>query len=183
MKQQNFLFSYETSYDPNDFVHVSALTIVKEIDTQFLCIFGVKGSGKTHLINILKYHQGYEDWIFIDDVHHVNEVNLCHIYNESKIKNTKILITTHPDYTPILADWRSRFLTFYKIELDTCNDAVIEKIFKKILSDYGIEVDETVINYLLKYFDRSYANITKMAHYFGKMHKTPSVNLLKKMLG
>lgn len=182
MKQQNFLFSYETSYDPNDFVHVSALTIVKEIDAQFLCILGAKGSGKTHLINILKYHQGYGDWILIDDVDQVDEVNLCHLYNDAKIKNKKILITTHLDYIPTLADWRSRFFTFYKVELDTFNDAVLEKIFKKILSDYGIDVEDVIVKFLLQHFDRSYANITKMAHYFGKMQKKPSVTLLKTML-
>ena len=146
-------------------------------------IFGPKGSGKTHLISILKSKTPTieidskkidENIIFkfksiktliIENLSEkVSEHLLFSIYNLALQDNKYLLITSEKPinkYNFKLLDLKSRVNSSVIVGIDLPSDELISVILSKNFSDKQIKVEKRHIDYIIKHIDRSYTKISQ----------------------
>ena len=175
---------------------------------RFINVFGPKGCGKTHLINILKKkieciiisaqkvdaktlnHFKIKECLAIDNFkNNIDEKLLYSIINMA-FQDNKYLIISSPmslKKTNVnLKDLKSRFLGFIDIGIDLPTDDLLRVILTKNFSDKQIQISKKNIEYILKNIERSYENIdtfvNSLDHKSLSRSEPISLQLIKKTL-
>ena len=216
MSQLVFKFPFKTKYNEQDFyVSSNNFSAYKLIESwpnwpgKWLNIFGISGSGKTHLSKILekkisktKILMGNKisnqlidemvniDCLIIDEFQdNINEKLLYSILNQSKQLETFILINTINPLKKIkfnLKDLKSRLNSFIDIGIDLPTDELLKVIITKSFSDKQINLDPKISEYIIKNVDRSYEKMFKFLSDLDELSlssgKSININLIKKVL-
>ena len=216
MSEQLILkFPFKKNYLKHDFyVSKNNFNAYKLIESwpkwpsRFINIFGPKGCGKTHLINILnnkiqciivkanklgpdtlsKYK--LKECLVIDDFeNNTDEKLLYSIINMAVQDNKYLIISSMESLKKIkvkLKDLASRFSSFIDIGIDLPTDDLLRVILTKNFSDKQITISKKNIEYILKNIDRSYEKIEMFSnsidHTSLEKSQPVSLHLIKKTL-
>ena len=216
MSEQLILkFPFKKNYLKHDFyVSKNNFNAYKLIESwpkwpsRFINIFGPKGCGKTHLINILnnkiqciivkanklgpdtlsKYK--LKECLVIDDFeNNTDEKLLYSIINMAVQDNKYLIISSMESLKKIkvkLKDLASRFSSFIDIGIDLPTDDLLRVILTKNFSDKQIQISEKNIEYILKNIERSYEKINLFSHSIDGLSLTKAqpinLQLIKKVL-
>jgi chromosomal replication initiation ATPase DnaA len=171
-------------------------------------IFGPKGSGKTHLISMLKnktstivvsstnitdkifYEFKLKEVLIIENFKKgISENILYDIYNFAFQDNKYLVITSEfpiNQYDFKLADLKSRVNSTTTIGIKLPSDELISVILSKNFSDKQIKVEKKHIDYIIKRIDRSYEKISQFIStidkYSLKKSSPFSLKLIKEVL-
>jgi chromosomal replication initiation ATPase DnaA len=146
-------------------------------------IFGPTGSGKSHLVSILKsktscleveakalsdeifYKFKTKEALIIENLNkEVSEKLLFSLWNVAVQDNKYLLITSNKpmnSYNYKLKDLQSRISSGFSIGIDLPSDDLISVIIAKNFSDKQIKVEKKHIDYIIKRIDRSYEKISQ----------------------
>ena len=176
---------------------------------KWLNIFGEKGSGKTHLSNILEKKNkktklikakninnsiieefNYLDCLIIDDFdNNINEKFFYSLLNQSKQLENFILInstTGIKNFNFNLKDLKSRIDSFVFIGIELPTDDLLKVLIAKNFSDKQISINPKLINYIINNVERSYKKMFKFLRDLDEMSlstgKSININLIKKIL-
>ena len=214
-EQLIFNFPFKKNYLRQDFyVSKNNFNAYKLIESwpnwpsRFINIFGPKGCGKTHLVNILKSkiqsiiisskNVGSEtiidfktkECLIIDDYNNnIEEKVLYSIINQAFQDNKYLIIsslTSLKKFEVKLEDLKSRFKSFIDIGIDLPTDDLIRVILTKNFSDKQIQVSQKNIEYILKNIERSYEKISSFSNSIDNMSLAKAqpikLQLIKKVL-
>ena len=142
-----------------------------------MIIFGPKGCGKTHLghvwtakatrpvcwADIDKINPETfidNDMVVFDDFdpNILDQQGLFHLINHFKSEGKFFLIlseTPPGNWEFDLKDLQSRLSLLPAVRMDHVDDALLEAIFIKLISDRQLQIDPAVVSYVLKHVDRS----------------------------
>ena len=187
-EQLFFNFPFKKNYLSQDFyVSENNYNAFKLIESwpnwtsRFVNIFGPKGCGKTHLINVLgnkmkgiiiksseideKILNSYKlkECLIIDNFENNIDERLFYSIINMAVQDNKFLIVS--SIKPIkkfqikLKDLSSRFTSFIDIGIDLPADDLLRVILAKNFSDKQVEISTKNIEYILKNIDRSYEKV------------------------
>ena len=216
MDQLIFKFPFAKKYDEQDFyVSSNNFSAYKLIESwpnwpgKWLNIFGITGSGKTHLAKILEkkikkikivdaknindrtiQELNYLDCLIIDSFkNNIDENLLYSILNQSKQLDMYIVINS---FSPIkesvfsLKDLTSRINSFVNIGIDLPTDDLLKVIISKTFSDRQININPKISEYIINNVDRSYEKMFKFLKDIDELSlssgKSININLIKKVL-
>ena len=171
-------------------------------------IFGPKGSGKTHLVSLLKnktsvieiestkltdeifFQFKAKEALVIENLNkNISENLLFSLYNIALQDNKYFLITSEKPINKFdfkLMDLRSRVNSTMIIGIDLPSDDLISVILSKNFSDKQIKVEKNHIDYIIKRIDRSYEKISQfiltLDKYSLKKGSPFSLKLIKEVL-
>ena len=215
MKQLIFKFPFQTSYfnsdfyvSKNNFDAYKLLENYNKLPSKLINISGPKGSGKTHLVKILK--NKLEGVIFnaseisqnkletlnfkviiIDNYYKLTDIDPLTFYSlinqsisqEQTLIVNSILPLIYMDNS--LKDLTSRFKLFLNLNIDLPTDDLMQVIIQKNFSDRQIIVDAKTIDYIIKRIDRSYDKLFKFVEEIDNISltsgKSVNLNLIKKV--
>lgn len=164
-------FPVADSYDAHDFMPLTCNQSALDWIDRFpdwpypaLIIYGEKGCGKTHLLNIWSTKAGMEGQA-IDDVDQFfgskqAEENLFHLFNQAREKKTYLLLsmTNNIGQQNIhLPDLASRLRAAPQVEIQSPDDMALQSILVKLFHDRQLKVEPEVIAYILPRIERSFA--------------------------
>ena len=214
-EQLIFNFPFKRNYLKQDFyVSKNNFNAFKLIESwpkwpsRLVNIFGPKGCGKTHLINILQtkiqsllilsknvspdilVEYKTKECLIIDDFNNnIDEKTLYSIINQSYQDNKYLIIsspTSIKKFKTELIDLRSRFSSFVDIGIDLPTDDLVRVILTKHFSDKQIQISEKNIEYILKNIERSYEKINNFSNSIDSLSLTKAqpvkLQLIKKVL-
>ena len=146
-------------------------------------IFGPSGSGKSHLVSILKNKTSYlkinsnelnekifiryktKETLIIENLDKkISEKLLFSLWNVALQDNKYLMITSNKpisSYKFKLKDLESRVKSSLIIGINLPNDDLISVILAKNFSDKQIKVEKKHIDYIIKRIDRSYEKISQ----------------------
>tara|TARA_Y100000590_G_scaffold394917_1_gene474470 strand:+ start:1130 stop:1792 length:663 start_codon:yes stop_codon:yes gene_type:complete len=171
-------------------------------------IFGPKGSGKTHLISLLKnktsilevdcsnltekifFEYKFKEVLIIENLKsNVPENLLFSLYNVSLQDNKYLIFTSEKPINKFnfqLKDLKSRMNSTTIIGIELPSDELISVILAKNFSDKQITVEKKHIDYVVKRIDRSYEKISQfistLDKYSLKKGSPFSLKLIKEVL-
>ena len=216
MSEQLILnFPFKRSYLSQDFYvsenNVNAYKLIESWPNwsgRFINIFGPKGCGKTHLINIIKskidsiflsaskvdsnvlIKYKLKECLIIDDFQNNIDEKLFYSIINMGFQDNKYLIVA--SLIPLksnevyLKDLSSRFTSFVEVGIDLPTDDLLRVILTKNFSDKQIEITEKNIEYILKNIDRSYEKINLFTNLVDRLSLTKgkaiNLSLIKKVL-
>ena len=216
MSQLIFKFPFKMKYYEEDYYvssnNFSAYRLIENWPNwpdKWLNIFGPKGSGKTHLSNILKKRinsikiinaKNINDEIIsnlnnlkcliIDDFNmNIDEKILYSVLNHLKQLDNYVVINS---LSPIkdmkfkLEDLKSRAKSFVNLGIELPTDDLLKVIISKYFSDKQIEITPKLSEYIIKHIDRSYEKVFKFVKEVDNLSlssgKSININLIKKVL-
>ena len=216
MSQLVFKFPFKTKYYDQDYYvsnnNFSAYRLIESWPNwpdKWVNIFGPKGSGKTHLSNILKKKinsvQIFNakninneiiskftklDCLIIDNYEkNIDEKIFYSILNQSKQLDTYVVINS---LLPIkdtlfdLEDLKSRAKSFMNLGIELPTDDLLRVIISKFFSDKQIEINPKISEYIIKNTERSYEKVFKSLKEIDDLSlssgKSININLIKKVL-
>ena len=216
MNQLVFKFPFKTRYFQHDFyVSSNNFSAYKLIESwpnwtgKWLNIFGLTGSGKTHLSRILEKKINKVEIIneknindkIVKDLHNldcliidnyennISENLLYSILNESKQLDNYILINSRypiKNFKINLKDLKSRINSFVYIGIELPTDDLLQVIISKSFSDRQISLSPKISDYIIKNVDRSYEKMFKFIKDIDELSlssgKAININLIKKVL-
>jgi chromosomal replication initiation ATPase DnaA len=215
MSQLIFNFPFTTNYFEEDFfVSSSNFEAYKLIETwpkwpsRNINIYGPSGCGKSHLANILKKKINsffinasdisnnslalikLKECLIIDNYENNIEENLLYtIINQTYQSNQYVIINSDQPISSLeikLEDLKSRLNSFSKITIDLPTDDLIKVVLTKNFSDKQIQIDNKLIDFILKYINRSYEDIFNFIKKIDELSlstgKSININLIKKVL-
>ena len=216
MSQLIFKFPFKTKYYEQDFyVSKNNFLAYKLIEdwpnwsSKWLNVFGVSGSGKTHLSKILEKKIKNVSFIDAKDVNDITLANLENIncliidnfennveqklfyslLNQSKQLDNYILINSRHSLKQLnlnLKDLKSRLNSFLYIGIDLPTDDLLKVIISKSFSDKQIIFDPKLSDFIVKNIERSYDNLFKFLKDVDELSlssgKAININLIKKVL-
>ena len=216
MSQLVFKFPFKTKYYEQDYyVSSNNFTAYRLIESwpnwpdKWVNIFGPKGSGKTHLSNILKKKinstqifnaeditsealSNFEklDCLIIDNYDkNINEKTFYSILNQSKQLNTYIVVNSILPIKDIkfnLKDLQSRAKSFTNLGIDLPTDDLLRVIISKFFSEKQTEINPKISDYIIKNIERSYEKVFKCIKEIDDLSlssgKSININLIKKVL-
>ena len=216
MSQLVFKFPFKTKYYDNDFYvssnNFSAYKLIENWPSwpgKWLNIFGVPGSGKTHLSKILEKKINKVAIIeekkisekILDDLHEIdcliienfkNDINqklLFSILKQSKQFDNHLLINSIIPINKLnynLKDLKSRINSFIFIGIELPTDELLKVIISKSFSEKQISINPNIVEYIIKNVDRSYEKILKFLKDIDELSlssgKSININLIKKLL-
>ena len=216
MSQLVFKFPFKTKYYEQDFyVSSNNFSAYKLIESwpnwpsKWLNVYGVSGSGKTHLSKILEKKinkvqiidakninnlvlENLEKihCIIIDNFNNNIEQKLFYSFlNQSKQLENFILINSREpiknfDFT--LLDLKSRINSFLNIGIELPTDDLLQVIISKSFSDNQVKLDPKISNFIIKNVDRSYDKMFNFLRDIDEMSlssgKSININLIKKLI-
>ncbi len=216
MSEQLILnFPFKRSYLSQDFYvsenNINAYKLIESWpnwSSRFINIFGPKGCGKTHLLNIiqskidsvlmpatnvdtktmLKYK--VKECLIIDDFkNEINENLLYSVVNMGFQDNKYLIISSLiplKSFKVKLDDLSSRFTSFVEVGIDLPTDDLLRVILTKNFSEKQIKITKKNIEYILKNIDRSYEKINLFTNMVDNLSLTKgkpiNLNLIKKVL-
>ena len=214
-EQLIFNFPFKRNYLKQDFyVSENNFKAFKLIESwpkwpsRLVNIFGPRGCGKTHLINILKSkinsiiklsnnisvdilkEYKTKECLIIDNYKgDVDEKILYSLINQANQDNKYIIISSLTSIKKLkttLEDLKSRFTSFVDIGIDLPTDDLIRVILTKNFSDKQIQVSEKNIEYILRNIERSYEKINTFSNSIDSLSLTKAqpikLHLIKKVL-
>ncbi len=187
-QQLIFKFPFKTTYDEKDFfVSSNNFEVYKLIESwpnwpnKSINIFGPKGSGKTHLIKILKKRIKIIDYsmkkienldsskidnsecVVIDNFNEqINEKKLYSFLNHINQLDKFLILSSR---VPLkqkkikLVDLQSRINSFLNVGIDLPTDDLLRVIIVKYFSDKQIKIDLKILEYMIKNVERSYEHV------------------------
>ena len=213
MSQLVFKFPFKTKYYDQDYYvsnnNFSAYRLIESWPNwpdKWVNIFGPKGSGKTHLSNILKKKinsvQIFNakninneiiskftklDCLIIDNYEkNIDEKIFYSILNQSKQLDTYVVINS---LLPIkdtlfdLEDLKSRAKSFMNLGIELPTDDLLRVIISKFFSDKQIEINPKISEYIIKNTERSYEKVFKSLKEIDDLSlssgKSININLIK----
>ncbi len=216
MSQLVFKFPFKTKYYDQDYYvsnnNFSAYRLIESWPNwpdKWVNIFGPKGSGKTHLSNILKKKinsvQIFNakninneiiskftklDCLIIDNYEkNIDEKIFYSILNQSKQLDTYVVINS---LLPIkdtlfdLEDLKSRAKSFMNLGIELPTDDLLRVIISKFFSDKQIEINPKISEYIIKNTERSYEKVFKSLKEIDDLSlssgKSININLIKTVL-
>ena len=216
MSQLIFKFPFKTRYNEHDFYvssnNFSAYKLIENWPnwaSKWLNVYGVTGSGKTHLskilekkikkLKILNADEINDDTIIkleklelliIDNYSNNIEQNLLYsLLNQSKQLEKYIMINSNTpikNYTFDSEDLKSRIDSFLYIGIDLPTDDLLQVIIAKSFSDKQVYLDKKISQYIIKNVDRSYDKMFKFLKEIDEFSlssgKAININLIKKLL-
>ena len=215
MSQLIFNFPFTTNYFEEDFfVSSSYFEAYKLIETwpkwpsRNINIYGPTGCGKSHLANILKKKINsffinasdisnnslalikLKECLIIDNYENNIEENLLYtIINQTHQSNQYVIINSDQPISSLeikLEDLKSRLSSFSKITIDLPTDDLIKVVLTKNFSDKQIQIDNKLIDFILKHINRSYEDIFNFIKKIDELSlstgKSININLIKKVL-
>jgi len=215
MSQLIFNFPFTTNYFEEDFfVSSSNFEAYKLIETwpkwpsRNINIYGPTGCGKSHLANILKKKINsffinasdisnnslalikLKECLIIDNYENNIEENLLYtIINQIHQSNQYVIINSDQPISSLeikLEDLKSRLNSFSKITIDLPTDDLIKVVLTKNFSDKQIQIDNKLIDFILKHINRSYEDIFNFIKKIDELSlstgKSININLIKKVL-
>tara|TARA_B100000029_G_C17565940_1_gene955038 strand:+ start:1079 stop:1753 length:675 start_codon:yes stop_codon:yes gene_type:complete len=214
-EQLIFNFPFKKSYLSQDFYvsenNVNAYKLIEgwpNWSSKFINIFGPKGCGKTHLINILKnkidsvllssskvdsdvlLKYKLKECLIIDDYKNEIEEKLLYTITNMASQDNKYFIISSlepiKNFKVKLKDLSSRFTSFVEVGIDLPTDDLLRVILTKNFSDKQIKITKKNIEYILKNIDRSYEKINLFSNLVDNLSLTKAqpinLNLIKKVL-
>ncbi len=218
MHQYALNLKSDSSYLEEDFIEDSSNSAAKKwIDSwpnwnanifpNIACVYGIKGSGKTHLAKIWQNKAAarsieiddlnqflYRDEIksyLVDDIESLllQENNLLHFINYV-IENKKFLLITSQtnlhELKLTIPDLRSRLQSFISYKIDSPSELLIEQMLVKSFSDHQTIVGEEVIKFLTSRIDRNSDSVKKTVDLLNKhslsQNKKVTIPLVKSIL-
>jgi chromosomal replication initiation ATPase DnaA len=216
MSQLLFKFPFKTKYYEQDFyVSSNNFPAYKLIESwpkwpgKWLNIFGLSGSGKTHLSKILekkikkiklvdakdinnKIMEDLNnlDCLIIDSYqNNIDEKLFYSILNQSKQLDNYIVVNSTPTINKLdfnLNDLQSRLNSFVYIGIDLPTDDLLKVIISKSFSDRQININPKISEYIIKNVERSYEKMFKFLKDIDELSlstgKSININLIKKVL-
>ena len=215
MSQLIFNFPFTTNYFEEDFfVSSSNFEAYKLIETwpkwpsRNINIYGPTGCGKSHLASILKKKINsffinasdisnnslalikLKECLIIDNYENNIEENLLYtIINQTHQSNQYVIINSDQSINSLeikLEDLKSRLNSFSKITIDLPTDDLIKVVLTKNFSDKQIQIDNKLIDFILKHINRSYEDIFNFIKKIDELSlstgKSININLIKKVL-
>ena len=214
-EQLIFNFPFRKNYLKQDFYvsrnNFNAFKLIEswpKWPSRLVNIFGPKGCGKTHLINILQtkiqsllilsknvssdilVEYKTKECLIIDDYNNnIDEKILYSVINQSYQDNKYLIIsspTSIKKFKTELVDLGSRFSSFIDIGIDLPTDDLLRVILTKHFSDKQIQISEKNIEYILKNIERSYEKINNFSNSIDSLSLTKAqpvkLQLIKKVL-
>ena len=201
-KKEDFYVS-SSNQEAYDFINSWPRWIKKIVN-----IFGPSGSGKSHLVSILKNKTSYlqinskelnekifgryktKEALIIENLDEkISEKILFALWNVAIQDNKYLIITSKKpiaSYKFKLKDLSSRVKSSLIIGLNLPSDDLISVIIAKSFSDKQIKVEKKHIDYIIKRIDRSYEKISQfiliLDKYSLKKGKPFSLKLIKEVL-
>jgi chromosomal replication initiation ATPase DnaA len=215
MSQLIFKFSFKTNYFEEDFyVSENNFEAYKLIESwpnwssKFINIFGPSGCGKTHLANIFnkKINSFFikaselnnnnlsaikvKECLIIDEYRNNVEESLFYsVINQSYLSNQFIIINSLKpiqSFDVNLNDLKSRLSSFVNISINLPTDELIKVVISKNFSEKQVQIDNKLLEYIVKNIDRSYEAIfdliDKLDDFSLSTGKSININLIKKAL-
>jgi chromosomal replication initiation ATPase DnaA len=216
MNQLIFKFPFKAKFYEQDFYvsenNFSAYKLIEDWPNwpgKWLNVFGVSGSGKTHLSKILekkiekiKIIESSSmndntisiinnlDCLIIDNFKDDIDQKLFYsLLNHSKQLENFILINSLSpinNNTYSLADLSSRISSFLSIGIELPTDDLLQVIISKNFSEKQINLDPKISNFIIKNVDRSYDKMFKFLKDVDELSlssgKSININLIKKVL-
>ena len=214
-EQLIFDFPFKRSYLSQDFYvsenNINAYKLIESWpnwSSRFINIFGPKGCGKTHLINILKdkiesvllpaskvdsevlLKYKVKECLIIDDFKNEIDEKLLYTITNMGSQDNKYLIVSSlsplKSFKVKLKDLSSRFTSFVEVGIDLPTDDLLRVILTKNFSDKQIEITKKNIEFILKNIDRSYEKINLFTNLVDRLSLTKgkaiNLSLIKKVL-
>lgn len=150
--------------------------------TNVVSLSGPAGSGKTHLAALWREMSGAEVLraadlsalapvaerpVLIDDADQgtLDETGLFHLLNAVRAgQNHMLLVSSRPaaTWSVGLPDLRSRLRAAASVEIGAPDDALLAGVLAKLFADRQVEVEPSVIQYLVKRMERSLAEAERI---------------------
>ena len=214
-EQLIFDFPFKRSYLSQDFYvsenNINAYKLIESWpnwSSRFINIFGPKGCGKTHLINILKskiecilfpastidskvlLKYKVKECLIIDDFKNEVDEKLLYTITNMGFQDNKYLIISSliplKSFKVKLKDLSSRFTSFIEVGIDLPTDDLLRVILTKNFSDKQISITKKNIEYILKNIERSYEKINTFSNSIDSLSLTKAqpikLHLIKKVL-
>ena len=214
-EQLIFNFPFKRSYLSQDFYvsenNINAFKLIESWPNwsgKFINIFGPKGCGKTHLVNILKnkiesvlisaskvdskvlLKYKVKECLIIDDFKNEIDEKLFYTITNMGSQDNKYLIVSSlvplKSFKVKLKDLSSRFTSFVEVGIDLPTDDLLRVILTKNFSDKQIEITKKNIEYILKNIDRSYEKVNLFTNLVDNLSLTKgkaiNLSLIKKVL-
>ena len=216
MSQLIFKFPFKTKYFEQDFyVSSNNFSVYKLIEewpnwpNKWLNIYGVSGSGKTHLSKILEKKIGKVkiinaenindstitslekfECIIIDNFkNNVDQKILFSLLNQSKQLEKFILVNSEIPLKQMkfkIVDLKSRIESFLFMGIELPTDDLLQVIITKLFSDKQVKLDPKISSYIIKNVERSYDKMFKFLKDVDELSlssgKSININLIKKVL-
>jgi|TARA_Y100000389_G_scaffold128680_1_gene126132 chromosomal replication initiation ATPase DnaA len=216
MSQLVFKFPFKVKYYEQDFyVSSNNFSAYKLIESwpnwpgKWVNVFGMSGSGKTHLSKILeKKIKKTElvdaknlnnkiidnlinlDCLIIDNYqNNIDEKLFYSILNQSKQLDNFVVVNSIPSLNELnysLKDLQSRLNSFIFIGIKLPTDDLLQVIISKFFSEKQIYLNPKITEYIIKNVDRSYEKMFKFLKDIDELSlstgKSININLIKKTL-
>jgi DnaA family protein len=168
-----------------------AISIIKKFITdknlQFFYLWGVEGSGKSHLSDVVK-----KDNIFviedIDIKNDIEQVEAFNIFNDCKENGKKLFITgaNSPNNMGLRSDLASRLSWGLVYQIKPLTDTDKKLALLSHSKQKGMSCNENVIEYCMRHLQRDLhyliATLDALDNWSLKMKKPITIPLLKKLL-
>ena len=215
MSQLVFKFPFKTTYFEKDFfVSSNNFEAYKLIESwpkwsnKYINIFGPRGCGKTHLVNILgkklkmlsvdanklnskinNLVQNFDCIVIENYEGNINENLLYSFINQALQLDKSIIINSSKNIKNLkiqLLDLKSRLNSFLELQINLPTDDLIRVIISKTFSDKQIKITRKHLEFIIKNIDRSYDKIFKFTKDIDNISlstgKSININLIKKVL-
>ena len=216
MSQLVFKFPFKVKYFKQDFYvsdnNFSAYKLIESWPNwpgKWLNVFGLSGSGKTHLSKILEKkieklklieakdldnniieNLNKIDCLIIDNYQNNIDENLLYsILNQSKQLDNYVVVNSIPSLRELnfnLKDLQSRLNSFIFIGISLPTDDLLQVIISKFFSEKQIYPNPKISEYIIKNIDRSYEKVFKFLKDIDELSlstgKSININLIKKAL-
>lgn len=184
-RQLALALDHAESYARDDFLsgsgNAAALTLIKswpDWPANAVALIGPEGSGKSHLASVWAEISGARmtsgralrqndllselatGALVVEDAAAADERALFHLINLAREEESFLLFTarTAPTLWPVaIADLASRLRALPVVSLQAPDDPMLRGVLMKLAADRQLELDESVVRYLLSHIERSFA--------------------------
>ena len=184
-RQLALALDHAESYARDDFLsgsgNAAALTLIEswpDWPANAVALIGPEGSGKSHLASVWAEVSGARmtsgralrqndllselatGALVVEDAAAADERALFHLINLAREEESFLLFTarTAPTLWPVaIADLASRLRALPVVSLQAPDDAMLRGVLMKLAADRQLELDESVVRYLLSHIERSFA--------------------------
>ena len=154
---------------------------------QFFYLWGVEGSGKSHLSDVVKRGNIFviED---IETKNNMEQVEAFNIFNDCKENSKKLFITgaNSPNNMGLRSDLASRLSWGLVYQIKPLTDSEKKLALLGHSKQKGMSCNENVIEYFMRHLQRDLhyliATLDALDNWYLKMKKPINVSLLKELL-
>ena len=119
-----------------------------------MVLIGPKGCGKTHLGQA--WAKVHDNVCFIDEAPIKDEMMLFHRINQALRGDLAgVILAQREPYMAVTPDLQSRLKAMPKLVLEDYDDPDLEPILRHLFTQLGRDISKDVVDYLLKYAERS----------------------------